>query len=104
MRKIIVTALCVVLAGCAAERKQEVYASYHSFLGRPVSALAASLGPPDNQLEMGDGTRWFRWEKEGLFPARRWCHVSVIASTSKSNPSLDDWLIRRWEVEGNACL
>jgi hypothetical protein len=119
VRKIIAAALCIVLAGCQAARKQQLEDQLNSYLGHPVSEVALRLGPPDTEFDSGSGKRSFQWEKTGKTPGaivpiggslivagpqRRECRISVVAAASKSNPGLGDWIVERWTYAGNGCL
>ena len=108
----------IVAAGCGRMRAQKINETLNSYIGRSVSDLALRLGPPTTDFASGNGRHAFQWETASqgpgavvplgsaliaVPPQKRQCRVSVVASTSKSNPTLGDWIIEHYEWNGNGC-
>ena len=67
------------------------------YVGGPVSAVAATLGPPTVKFDLANGRRAFDWENYGG------CTYSVTATTGNSgSASLADWKVESWQ-QTDAC-
>jgi hypothetical protein len=119
----IVLALALIVAGCAAARQTRFNEALNAYIGRPVSDIALKAGPPNASFPAGDGGMVFQWYRAGqqqtpgmampafgnviYYPGQTQqieCRLSVVARTTKSSPTLADWIIERWEYTGNGCV
>jgi hypothetical protein len=94
--------------------------SLNSYVGKSVADVALDRGPPINTIDMGPNRRGFEWQittetPEVAKPApgsniaatvpasQETCLVSFVASTTKSSPSLSDWIIESSQWKGGSC-
>jgi hypothetical protein len=76
---------CLTLTLTACTRFESADNELDKYVGRPVSEVAAKLGPPTTKFRLADGRSSFDWQNYGS------CTYSVIATTSNpSSPSLAD--------------
>lgn len=107
----------LLLAGCAASQNDKMKAALDPYVGRPVADHVVAKGPPASVTDLGPNKKLFRWAwtRQGpgaLVPVggaivavpsqQQQCVVSFVATTSKPNPTLQDWIIENWNWEG-AC-
>lgn len=62
MRLIAITALCVIVAGCAATQEQVTAALGSKYIGRSVDQLVLEFGPPASTFKMSAGSTAYQWE------------------------------------------
>jgi hypothetical protein len=111
---------CVVLLGCASAEKQQMTkmeTALSPWVGRSIADYVAERGPPTTSIDLGGNKRAFQWQMTRQTPGavvplagsliavpsrEESCMVSLVASSSKSAPSLSDWIIERWSWNG-AC-
>lgn len=89
MRLTATTALCVLVAGCAATQEQVTAALGSKYTGRSVDQLVLEFGPPTSTFKMSDGSAAYQWElanhtninvdKYGGSANTRYCRVRAVA-------------------------
>jgi hypothetical protein len=99
MRKILILATAIFLAGCAASRQEVVARLGSEFVGQNVDALVVKFGPPTSMFKMNSGQTSYVWQltsitdmagDRGWAQAQtRFCKVSVIASPTGIVSQLD---------------
>jgi hypothetical protein len=107
-------AACVVCA-CAA-KQDPIKTTLGAWVGRSIGEYADQRGLPSNTIDFGPGRAAFQWVtgevKPGAMsptggntitvpPSASSCLTSLIATTTKPNPSLADWTIEGWTSNGN---
>ncbi len=86
----IVAALAMALAGCAADRQQVAQNLDNTYVGKPVDTLVAEWGPPTSTYRMNNGETAYVWVLSNEVGIRvdqgrgvatdRSCKVNVVAS------------------------
>jgi hypothetical protein len=110
-------ALLTACVACACAAKQDTMkTTLGAWVGRSIGEYADQRGLPTNTLELGTGRAAFQWVtgeiKPGAMsaaggniitvpPSSSSCLTSLIATTTRSNPSLADWTIEGWTLNGN---
>lgn len=87
------------------------------WIGRSVADFVVQRGPPATSIDLGGNKRAFQWRMTrqtlaaviplgsalvGVPPREESCLVSLVASSSKVSPTLSDWTIEKWNLNG-AC-
>ena|SRR6478672_13417883 len=89
---------CLTLSLTACTRFESADNELDKYVGRPVTEVAAKLGPPTAKFGLPDGRSSFDLETYGG------CTYSVVATTGQPNsPSLADWRVESWQQTA-ACL
>jgi hypothetical protein len=107
-------AACVVCA-CAAKR-DPVKTTLDAWVGRSIGEYADQRGLPTNTIDLGPGRSSFQWVTGEVKPSAMSptggnivtvppssssCLTSLVATTTKPTPSLADWTIESWTLNGN---
>ena len=67
-----VSALAVLVAGCAAE-------TMRGYVGQDIRAVVLAYGPPASEVDLGGGTRAFQWSKTSVDTTP----VSAVTTTDR---------------------
>jgi hypothetical protein len=110
----ILFAVCVV--GACAAKQDPMKMSLDAWVGRSIGEYADQRGLPSNTIDLGPGRAAFQWVTGEVKPSAMpptggntitipqsasSCLTSLIATTTKPNPSLADWTIESWSLNGN---
>lgn len=128
MRAVLMGLVCafagLALPGCAAQERARVEQLQKTrmefaltpYVGRSIADFMLDRGPATNAIDMGGNKRAFQWKITGQTPGavvplsgvlvavppqQQTCMVSLLASTSKSNPAMSDWVIDSWRWNGD---
>jgi hypothetical protein len=102
------------------EQQGRMTRSLNAYVGRSVADVTLDRGPPTNAIDMGPDKRSFEWQitterperalpapgsrvAATLPPGQETCLVSFVASTTKSSPTLSDWIIESTQWKGSNC-
>ena len=89
---------CLTLSLTACTRFESADNELDKYVGRQVTEVAATLGPPTTKFRLAAGRSSFDWVTYGS------CTYSVVATTRQPNsPSLADWRVESWQQTA-ACL
>jgi len=110
----ILFAACVV--GACASKQDPMKAALGAWVGRSIGEYADQRGLPTNTIDLGPGRAAFQWVSGEVKasamsptggntitvpPSASSCLTSLVATTTKPNPSLADWTIESWSLNGN---
>jgi hypothetical protein len=111
------TALLAAYVVCACAAKQDpIKTALGAWVGRSVGEYADQRGLPTNTIELGPGRAVFQWVSGEVKPSAMSpvggniitvppsassCLTSMVATTTKADPSLADWTIESWTLNGN---
>jgi hypothetical protein len=109
--------LFAACAVCACAAKQDpIKTTLGAWVGRSIGEYADQRGLPSNTIDLGPGRAAFQWVTGEVKPSAisptggntitvppsaSSCLASLIATTTKPNPSLADWTIEGWTLNGN---
>jgi hypothetical protein len=112
--------VCIVLLGCASAAEKQtakMEGALTPYVGRSIADYALDHGPPTSSIDMGGNRRGFQWQMTRQTPAavvplagsliavpsrQESCMVSLVASSSKPDAALSEWIIENWRWNG-AC-
>lgn len=116
MRIASVAVAVLALSGCGYALQSQITARYKEFVGRPVSDVVVSLGPPSSQFDVGPTTRAFQWHNSGSYQTpgvvnsigntvlvnpgatiATNCRVTFLASAPKRTDELSQWTVQSFE-------
>ena len=104
-----------VVCACAA-KQNPIKTTLDAWVGRSIGEYADQRGLPTNTIELAPGRAAFQWitgevkpsamsptggNTITVPPSASSCLTSLIATTTKPNPSLADWAIESWTLNGN---
>lgn len=98
MKISIVTALAVLMAGCATEGKFR--SKMETYLGQPISDVVAKWGAPARAIPVGDGKAYL-WDNRGPvvyaygMSSQYFCEITLITDSSDT--------VLKWQARGNDC-
>src|SRR5260370_33912562 len=94
MRILVIVALSVTLAGCAASRQEVAARLGDQFIGQNVDVMVAQFGPPASTFKMSSGGASYQWQLAGGtdivggngvgIASQRYCKVNVITDRSRT--------------------
>jgi hypothetical protein len=99
------------------QQQLKMTAALDTVIGRPISDYVIAKGPPVSTVDINPTKRVFRWTFTGqsvggivpiggamvAIPSRQLqCNVSLVAHSTKPNPSLQDWIVESHSWDG-AC-
>jgi hypothetical protein len=102
--------------GCTGPKQDPLKSTLNAWIGRSIADFVDQRGQPMNIVDMGPGRARFQWVtgdvKPGSMspaggnvvaipPSSSSCLVSLVATSSSSNPNLSDWVIESWSLNGN---
>jgi hypothetical protein len=109
--------LFAACAVCACAAKQDTMkTTLGACVGRSIGEYADQRGLPSNTIDLGQGRAAFQWVTGEVKPSAMSptggstitvppiassCLASLTATTTKPNPSLADWTIESWSLNGN---
>jgi hypothetical protein len=111
---------CIIVAGCASMRAQQVASLLDPFIGQPISEVENRFGPPSGQFASSDTEETFEWSNFGAGQSgMSGCRVLVIALRSGRRTSGDaplnadtlttapeysaTWIVKSWSSYGSGC-
>lgn len=116
MRIMLAAAALTALSGCGYALQQQITDRYKAFVGRPVSDVVISLGPPSSQFDVGPTTRAFQWHSSGTYRTpgvvnsigntvlvnpgatiSTNCRVTFLATAAKRTDELSQWTVQSFE-------
>jgi hypothetical protein len=104
-----------IVCACAAKR-DPMKTTLDAWVGRSIGEYADQRGLPTNTIDLGPGRSAFQWVTGEVKPSAisptggntitvppsaSSCLTSLVATTTKPNPSLADWTIESWTLNGN---
>lgn len=120
---VIIAAACV--SGCqqmeidraAQQRIDRMKVFLEPFVGKTVADYALAFGPPQTSFDVSPGKKAFQWEtishSVGMAmllpgtsmivsrgPEEQSCRISFVAASTKTNPSLGNWVIEHYRWQG----
>jgi hypothetical protein len=112
--------LALLFAACAvgacAGKQDTPKIALGAWVGRSIGEYVDQRGLPKNTIELSPGRSAFQWESgevksTAMSPAgsstitvppnASSCLTSLIATTTKSDPSFADWIIESYSLNGN---
>ena len=97
------------------QQQSKMSANLEPLVGRSVADFVVAKGPPASTTDISPTKRLFRWIWTGqsvggvvpvsgaivAVPSRQLqCTVSFVANATKTNPSLQDWIVESYSWEG----
>lgn len=125
-RKTLIMLSLFALSGCTSatisNERESAKQTLDSLVGQPLARFVLSAGPPTGEIDLGHGRRAFQWERRGTRQTAGYiggfrfatfytnpqvhvteCRLSIVAITTKSKPTLSDWIIEGWQAGGDGC-
>jgi|SRR5580692_1987631 hypothetical protein len=109
--------LALLLSGCLSDQSSTMKTALDFYLGRPITDHIVAKGPPTNTIVVSPNERLFQWviTRQGagavvpvsgilvaVPPRQESCMISLRATTQKTDPTLNDWIVNSYSWNG-AC-